>query len=53
MKLYPYSYSNAYVPDMPMVELGVSRPGSRQPDQTVAAVIDSGNGPVGVTEINV
>ena len=42
MKLYTYSYSNAYVPAMPMVELGVSRPGSRQPDQTVAAVINSG-----------
>ncbi len=42
MRLYTGSYSNAYVPAMPMVELGVSRPGSRQPDQTVAAVIDSG-----------
>ena len=42
MKLYAYSYSNAYVPAMPMVELGVSRPGNRQPGQTVAAVIDSG-----------
>lgn len=42
MRLYTYPYSNEYVPAMPVVELGVSRPGSRHSDQIVAAVIDSG-----------
>ena len=42
MKLYTYPYSNGYSPAMPVVELGVSRPGSRQPAQTLVAVLDSG-----------
>jgi hypothetical protein len=68
MKLLTYPYSQTYVPSMPVIELGVSQPGRRQPDQTVSAVIDSGadgtlinvlqhlivtlNGPAGVTEIS-
>lgn len=42
MKLLTYPYNQTYVPAMPVIELGVSQPGSRQPDQTVSAVIDSG-----------
>ena len=42
MKVLTYPYSDAYIPSMPVVDLGVSRPGARQPTQMVTAVVDSG-----------
>ena len=42
MRVLTYPYSDAYTPSMPVVDLGVSRPGARQPAQVVTAVVDSG-----------
>lgn len=42
MSVLTYPYSDAYTPSMPVVDLGVSRPGARQPIQVVTAVVDSG-----------
>ena len=42
MRVLTFAYNDAYMPSMPVVDLGVSRPGSRGPGQTVTAVVDSG-----------
>jgi len=42
MRVLTYPHSTAYSPSMPVVELGVSRPGVQQPSQVVTAVVDSG-----------
>lgn len=42
MRVLTYPYSPAYSPSMPVVELGVSRPGAQQPAQVITAVVDSG-----------
>ncbi len=42
MRVLTYPYSDAYTPSMPVVDLGVSQPGARQPAQVVTAVVDSG-----------
>lgn len=42
MRVLTYPYSDAYTPSMPVVDLGVSRPGAWQPTQVVTAVVDSG-----------
>lgn len=42
MRVLTFAYNDMYTPSMPVVDLGVSRPGSRRPGQTVTAVVDSG-----------
>ena len=42
MRVLTFAYDSAYSPSMPVVDLNVSRPGSRRSDQIVTAVVDSG-----------
>lgn len=42
MKLYTFPYSEAYWPPMPIVDLGVGRPGREKIDLTITALVDSG-----------
>jgi predicted aspartyl protease len=41
MKVYTYPYDTSYSPPMPVVEVGLGRPGSRK-EEAIVAIIDSG-----------
>ncbi len=42
-KIYSYGYSRVYLPEMPVVEVELSRPGHNEPAITAMALVDSGS----------
>lgn len=42
-QLYTYEYSNEYDPPMPIVDVGISKPGRAQADVSVTALVDCGS----------